>query len=94
MSDSDLGGIRMEKTMIEIPRLRTMKEAHRYILEQDMGNAISFTLIRQLVISNKVAHLRSGKKYLVDVGDLVRYLQDELTPKNEQDLLDSRPVQR
>ena len=79
---------------MEIPKLRTIKEAHRFILEQDSGNAISFTLIRQLVISHKVAHLRSGKKYLVDVGDLVRYLQGELKPKNEQDLLDGRPIQR
>ena len=74
-----------EKNMIEIPRLRTMKEAHRYILEQDMGNAISFTLIRQLVITGKIAHIRSGKKYLVDVNALIRYLQHELKPQEEQD---------
>ena len=58
--------------------------AYRVYTGAGYGNAMSFTLIRQLVITGKIAHIRSGKKHLVDVNDLIRYLHDELTPQEDQ----------
>lgn len=59
-------------------RVRTLKEALNAIKEQDPGTAISYTLIRRLVLTKKVPTMKSGKKHLVDVDALLKYINTEM----------------
>jgi len=60
-------------------RVRTLKEAYNTIKAEDEGTAISYTLIRRLVLNNKVPTMKSGKKYLVDVDALLKHINEELS---------------
>jgi len=60
-------------------RVRTLKEAYNTIKAEDAGTSISYTLIRRLVLSKKVPTMKSGKKHLVDVDALIKYINKELS---------------
>lgn len=65
-----------EDNVIRLPRLRTMKDAVEEIRRLDPGTAVSFNFVRCLVVSGKVPRLKSGKKYMVDVDLLIRYIRE------------------
>jgi len=64
-----------KRTIIRIPRMRTLSEVYAYIKEADPNTAISANYVRCLIISGKIPRVKCGKKYLIDI-DL---LQDHLT---------------
>ena len=55
-------------------RLRTIEEAARAIRETDPGTALTPTALRRWVISGELPSTRAGRKYLVDLDTLERYL--------------------
>jgi hypothetical protein len=59
-------------------RVRTLKEAHNIIKAEDSGSSISYTLIRRLVLTGKVPTMKSGKKRLIDVDVLIKYINNSL----------------
>jgi len=64
-------------------RVRTLKDAHNLIKSEDADSAISYTLIRRLVLTKKVPTMKSGKKHLVDVDALLKYINTEMAASVE-----------
>ena len=62
----------------KMSRVRTLKEAHSIIKAEDSGSSISYTFIRRLVLQNKIPTLKSGKKRLIDVDVLIKYINNSL----------------
>jgi len=58
-------------------RIRTIDGAYTELHEMDLDSAVSKRYIRQLVITGKVPSRKSGRKYLVDLDILLRYLSGE-----------------
>ena len=54
----------------EIPEMLPIKEVVQRI------PALSYEHIRQLCLTNKIVHIRSGAKYLVNFGKLCEYLNN------------------
>ncbi len=62
----------------KMSRVRTLKEAHNIIKAEDSGSSISYTLIRRLVLTGKIPTIKSGKKRLIDVDVLIKYINNSL----------------
>jgi len=60
-------------------RVRTLKEALNTIKAEDTNTAISYNLIRRIVLGKKVPTMKSGKKHLIDVDALIKYINEELS---------------
>lgn len=60
----------------KIPTMRTIKETALII-------GLAETYIRGLVINNKIVHVKSGKKYLINLEKFVEYLN---TSKGESEI--------
>ena len=58
-------------------RMRTIRAAYEELHQTDSNCCISERYIRQLVKTGKVPSRQSGKKYLVDLDLLQRYLAGE-----------------
>ena len=58
-----------------LPRMRTIKEAAEEIKRTDPDTAIREYFIRDLVNSNKLPHVKAGKKILINMDKLYEYLQ-------------------
>jgi hypothetical protein len=54
--------------------LRSINEALDILKKDDAETAVTVYLIRQLCKTEKVKHIESGKKYLVDMRSLRAYL--------------------
>jgi len=65
------------RTVIHLPRMRTLSEAYAYIKEKDPETAISANFVRCLIVSGTVPRMKCGKKYLVDVDVLMDYLRKQ-----------------
>lgn len=50
-----------------IPRMKTIKEITEL-------TGLSYTLLRNLCLENKIVHIRAGKKYLINYDRFVDYL--------------------
>jgi len=59
---------------MEVKRMRTIYESIRMIKEQDPETGIKYNLIKNLCDENKILHIKSGKKYIVNHDDLLRLL--------------------
>lgn len=56
------------------PRMRTINEAYNEIKTLDPNTAITPHAIRQLVIEDKIPHIKAGRKYLLNLDVLQNYL--------------------
>ncbi|MCD7780883.1 MAG: excisionase family DNA-binding protein [Candidatus Gastranaerophilales bacterium] len=54
---------------LNVPRLETIKQAAR------VTNLAPY-YIRQLVLQNKIKYVRAGRKYLVNLDNLIEYLSN------------------
>ena len=59
----------MQKT---IRRLRSIGEILKYIRKEDEDSEISRYFIETLMVERKVYYIKSGNKYLVDLDDVLR----------------------
>lgn len=58
-------------------RLRTIDGCYAALHEIDLDCAVSKRYIRQLVVTGQIPSRKSGRKYLVDLDVLLRYLSGE-----------------
>ena len=59
-------------------RMRTINEAVKEIKRADSNSAITYYYIKSLCKANKIKHFKIGSKNIVDLDNLIQYL-DELT---------------
>ena len=62
---------------MSIPRMRTAEGALAVIKEEDPDTAVTLRFIRGLINTGAVPHVPVGKKKLVDVDRLMKYLKGE-----------------
>lgn len=62
-----------------IPRMRLLKEAAEEIKSVDPGTAITPYFIRQLALEGKVKSVMAGRKRLINLDDLLQYLDLQQT---------------
>ena len=60
-----------------IPRMRTVNESVAEIKAEDDKSAVTPNLVRMLCKTGKVRCVFTGKKILVDMDALIRYLSGE-----------------
>ena len=56
-------------------RIRTITEAINYIKEKDPETALTKFALRDLIITKKIPAIMRGKKYLISLDVLERYLE-------------------
>ena len=61
-------------------RMRTIKDAIEIIKNDDPNTAFTKNALRRLVLSDVIPHTAVGKKRLIDVDLLEKYLKGEYTP--------------
>lgn len=61
------------------PRMRTAAGALEIIRAEDPGTAVTLRYIRRLIASVAVPHVDVGRKRLVNVDNLMKYLEGEQT---------------
>ncbi len=62
-----------------MPRMRTISESVAIIKEMDEQSAITTNCVRTLCKEGKVRCVYTGKKALVDLDDLLRYLSGKVS---------------
>lgn len=55
-------------------RMRTIQEAAKELREKDPNTAITPYAIRRMVLSGTIPHIKAGKKRLINMDILERYL--------------------
>ena len=55
--------------------MRTIDETYHYIKQQDPDTAITKYALRQMVINHVIPSVMSGKKYLINIDALDKYLE-------------------
>lgn len=62
-----------------VPRMRLLKEAAEEIKTVDPGTAVTPYFIRQLALEGKIKSVMAGRKRLINLDDLLRYLNLQQT---------------
>ena len=70
-----------EHKPINIPRMRTVKEAAAEIKQLDAHSALTELRIRELALSGVLPRVQAGKKLLINLDTLFEYLQDPTAEK-------------
>ncbi|MBQ9662376.1 MAG: helix-turn-helix domain-containing protein [Oscillospiraceae bacterium] len=60
-----------------LPRMRTIPETIKLLREYDPGTSLTETALRRMVLTNQIPYTRVGKKYLINVDALIRYLSGD-----------------
>jgi len=58
-------------------KMRCIRTATAYFKEMDPDTAVTESFIKRLIRSGVIGHRKAGKKYLVDVDQIVDYLHGE-----------------
>lgn len=58
-------------------RMRTILEAHAYLMSADPETALTKTAFRRLVVTGEIPSVRIGSKYLVALESVEEYLSGE-----------------
>lgn len=67
-----------------VPRMRTIEQCAEYILQKDPETMITKYRIRKLVKENKIKHLMCGRKILVDLDYLLKYMSEPSEPEKTE----------
>ena len=57
-----------------MPRMRTIQEAAAELRKHDPDTAVTAYAIRQMVLNNDIPHIKAGKKHLINMETLEKYL--------------------
>lgn len=57
-----------------MPRMRTIQEAAAELKKNDPNTAVTPYAIRQMVLNNAIPHIKAGKKRLINMDTLEKYL--------------------
>ena len=55
-------------------RMRGIKDTVSYFKQEDPETKITEYFLRQLVKTNKISYIKSGKKLLINLDDLIDFL--------------------
>lgn len=70
-----------EHKPINIPRMRTVKEAAAEIKQLDAHSALTEWRIRELALSGVLPRVQAGKKLLINLDTLFEYLENPTAAK-------------
>lgn len=59
-------------------RIRTIKAAYEEIKAQDPGTCITEWFLRQLVTGGAIPATRAGAKWLVDLDEIEKYMNERM----------------
>ncbi len=62
-----------------MPRMRTIPEAAAELRKVDPNTAVTPYAIKQMVLNGEIPHIKAGKKRLINMDILERYLSEGLT---------------
>lgn len=62
------------KGVLILLRVRTIREAAAWFKQEDPYTALTETAIRGLIYKNKIPYAKVGKKYLITIEALEKYL--------------------
>ena len=62
-------------------KLRTLKECYEYIKENDTNSAVTPYFLRQMVVQKRIPYMRSGRKYLINLENIDKFMAGELPEK-------------
>ena len=63
-----------ERVGAVMPRMRTIQEAAAELKKNDPNTAVTPYAIRQMVLNNAIPHIKAGKKRLINMDTLEKYL--------------------
>ena len=66
-----MGKLKKEKTSVR--RMRTIRQALELIKQEDPDTGLNYNIINNLCKNNLVHTVMMGRKYLVDLDDLINY---------------------
>lgn len=66
-----------EQATQKVPRMRTAEQALALIREMDPDTAVSLRQIRRYIYTGAIPHISVGRKKLINVDHLFRYLEGE-----------------
>lgn len=72
---------------IRIPKMKTIKEASKIV-------GLAEYYIRQLVKQNKVKFVMAGKKYLINMENLINYLNNGENLTNDEEAITSSTIRK
>ena len=58
-------------------RMRTIRDALKTIKELDPDSAVTYNFIKQLCETDKITNVRLNKKYLLNIDELLKFLNME-----------------
>lgn len=67
-----------------LPRYRTIQQCLLEIKKIDEDSAISEFLIRSLCTRQRIAHIKTGNKSLVNLDNLLQYLCGDIGEQSEE----------
>lgn len=67
--------------MTTIPRMRTVQQCASYLKENDPECCVGEWCIRKMIQQGKIPVVRSGKRMLVNLDTLLRYLSGDREEK-------------
>ena len=65
-------------------KLRTLKECYEYIKENDERSAVTPYFLRQMVVQKRIPYMRSGRKYLINLDNIEKFMAGELPLKKNE----------
>lgn len=71
----------MKSNLPRIPRMRTITEASQELKALDQNTAITPYFIRQLCLSGVLPTVKAGKKIMVNLNDVLEYMNDPTADK-------------
>ncbi len=58
-------------------KLRTLKECYEYIKAADTNTAVTPYFLRQMVVQKKIPYMKAGRKYLINLDVLDKFMSVE-----------------
>lgn len=77
---------------MNVPQMRSIKAAHAEIIKLDPESAVSEHMIREAVLSNKVAHVNAGRRILLNFDSLLSYLTNPVLQVDKPEVGTIRPI--
>lgn len=65
----------MTESNYEVPEMVTLQVAAE-------RTGLSYDCLRKLCINHKIVHMRAGRKYLVNMGKLIEFMNGEEVKRN------------
>ena len=65
--------------------IRTMREVYKHIKTADPDTDLTYYALRRMILTGVIPSVKSGRKYLIDIDNLEKYLVPGVT-RDQQDI--------